>query len=276
MSTTATTLVSVIISSYQQERALKLVLAALGASVTDSMEVVIADDGSEPTMAEQLAGEITAYPFPIRWCWQEDRGFRKSRALDRAVMMTRSPLLVFLDADCIPQRDLVEIYRQRWQPGEFLTGGGIFMSDGFSARLDPQKVADGLHEHCLAPLQRALQWRRRFSDFLSRDRQLERPRLLGGNFAVCRELFDRVDGFDQVFHHFGKEDSDIRNRMRHAGARGKSLVNVARAFHLGESHAPSTDRATLPRSYYIPAGQNPLARRGCSKVVPEKRDRSSD
>lgn len=267
--------VSVIVAGYNQVRGIGLVLAALGASRADRFEVVIADDGSEPQLVDGLADEIAAAPFPVRWCWQEDRGFRKSRSLDRAVMMTRSQLLVFLDGDCIPQRNLVEIYRQQWRPREFMTGGVIFLSDRFSARLDRQKVADGTHERVLAPLQRSRQWRRHFSDLISRGGDLERPRLLGGNFAVCRQLFDLVDGFDQVFHHFGKEDSDLRNRMRHAGAHGKSLVHQARAYHLGSHQAPSYDRAVLPRSYYIPGGKNPVARDGSSKVAPESNDSSS-
>ena len=95
--------VSVIVAGYNQAPGIGLVLAALGASTPEGLEVVIADDGSDPRLVDRLADEIESAPFPVRWCWQEDRGFRKSRSLDRAVMMTRSPLLVFLDGGRIPQ-----------------------------------------------------------------------------------------------------------------------------------------------------------------------------
>jgi GT2 family glycosyltransferase len=49
---------------------------------------------------------------------------------------------------------------------------------------------------------------------------------------VSAELFREVDGFDEAFLGYGKEDSDLRNRMRNAGARGISLWGEARVCHL--------------------------------------------
>ncbi len=59
-----------------------------------------------------------------------------------------------------------------------------------------------------------------------------RPRIRGGNFAVAADLFQAVNGFDEVYCGYGKEDSDLRDRMRNAGARGISVWTSAIATHL--------------------------------------------
>jgi len=54
----------------------------------------------------------------------------------------------------------------------------------------------------------------------------------GGNFAVNREVFEEVNGFDENYVEFSQEDSDIRNRFMKGAYRPVSLHTKARVFHL--------------------------------------------
>ncbi|MGA1779869.1 MAG: glycosyltransferase [Planctomycetota bacterium] len=107
MSTSPPPTTAVFVAAYNQAESLTLVLAALAAAPRTDFEVHVADDGSAPRMEERLHGEVEALPFPMTFHWQEDRGFRKAEILNAAVLTTKAELLIFLDGDCIPSRNLV-------------------------------------------------------------------------------------------------------------------------------------------------------------------------
>ena len=74
---------SIIVASYDQPRSLALSLAALERQPLERGEVIIADDGSgEETHAlvRRFARDVEC---PVIFVMQEDRGFRKARALNR-------------------------------------------------------------------------------------------------------------------------------------------------------------------------------------------------
>lgn len=259
---------TVVVASYNQPRELALVLAGLSAQTDPRFDVVIADDGSDPPASatvEALRGDL---PFAVSCVWQEDAGFRKMRAQNLAALRSDAELLVFLDGDCIPYRDLVAVYRRRMRPGEFGVGGYIFLGEEETRRLTPEAVRRGAHERRLDP---ATWWRLHTAHLRNRlyaiplhPQRPNRPRIRGGNFGVARDLFERVDGFDEVFAGYGKEDSELRNRMRNAGARGISLWTRARLCHVSRRVYAAIPRPPTPRDLYEESFRRVRARVGLS------------
>lgn len=263
---------SVVVAAYNQPRELSLVLASLAAQTDPRFDVVIADDGSSPPASatvDALARE-DGLPFRVACVRQEDAGFRKMRAQNLAALAALergAELLLFLDGDCVPWRDWVAVYRRRMKPGEFGVGGYIFLGDGETRRLTPDAVRRGAHERPLGAAAwwrlEAAHWRNRlYAAPLLRARRPNRPRIRGGNFAVACELFERVDGFDEAFAGYGKEDSELRNRMRGAGARGISLWNRARVCHLSTRVYAGVPRPPTPRDLYAGSFRRVRARVG--------------
>jgi len=255
---------TVVVAAYNQSHELALVLAALAAQTDPNFDVVIADDGSDPPAERELAALAAELPFAIEWTWQEDVGFRKMRAQNRAALRRDSELILFLDGDCVPYRNWVATYRRCAKPGEFLVGGYIFLSEEETLRLTPEAVRAGAHER---RLDAETWWRLHSADWRNRlyaGRRKNRPRIRGGNFAVARDLFERVDGFDEAFSGFGKEDSELRNRMRNAGARGISLWTRALLCHLSKRVFPSAPRPQTPRDLYDESFSRIRARVGLS------------
>jgi GT2 family glycosyltransferase len=255
---------TVVVAAYNQPRELALALAALAAQSDPHFDVVIADDGSDPPAERELEELAAQLPIEIGWVWQEDAGFRKMRAQNRAALRTRSELLLFLDGDCVPYRDWVATYRRHARPGEFLVGGYIFLSEEETLRLTPDAVRAGAHERPLGP---RTWWRLHAADWRNRlyaGRRANRPRIRGGNFGVARDLFERVDGFDEALAGYGKEDSELRNRMRTAGARGISLWTRALLCHVSSRVFPGVPRPPTPRGLYEESFRRVRARVGLS------------
>lgn len=240
---------TVVVSVYNQMRELELVLAALAAQSDPAFDVILADDGSAPPareLAERLAPSL---PFAIRQVWQPDAGFCKARIQNVAALGTSSELLIFLDGDCIPFRDLVAVYRRRALPGEFMAGAVVDLGVATSRVLTPASVRTGAHESAVGLGARCDLARKQWANWWYRKRRQRRPRIRGGNFAVAASLFHAVNGFDEVYCGYGKEDTDLRDRMRNAGARGISLWTSARATHLSRKLSPSAARRS-PAALY--------------------------
>jgi len=262
----------VVVAAYNQPRELGLALAGLAAQTDPCFDVVVADDGSSPPASaavDALARE-GALPFRVTCVRQEDAGFRKMRAQNLAALAALergAELLLFLDGDCVPWRDWVAVYRRRMRPGEFGVGGYLFLGEEETRRLTPQAVRRGEHER---PPGAAAWWRlekahwrnRLYATPPLRGRRPNRPRIRGGNFAVACDLFERVDGFDEAFAGYGKEDSELRNRMRNAGARGISLWNRARVCHLSTRVYAGVPRPPTPRDLYAESFRRVRARLG--------------
>jgi len=255
---------TVVVAAYNQPREIQLVLSALAAQTDPRFDVVIADDGSDPPAERAVAALGAELPYPVACVRQEDAGFRKMRAQNLAALRSAAEWLLFLDGDCVPHRDWVAVHRRRARPGEFTVGGYVFLDEAATQSLTPESVRRGAHER---PLDAATWWRlssAHWRNLLYAGRRPNRPRIRGGNFGVARDLFERVDGFDESFAGYGKEDSELRNRMRCSGARGISLWTRARVCHLSTGVFPGVPRPQTPRDLYEESFRRIRARVGLS------------
>jgi hypothetical protein len=67
--------------------------------------------------------------------------------------------------------------------------------------------------------------------------------ILGCNLAIWREDLVAVNGYDEAYEGWGKEDSDLAARLYHLGRRRKMVHGRAILYHLNH---PAASRAQLP------------------------------
>lgn len=256
---------TVIVATYNQPEPLRLVLASLAAQSDPNFDVIVADDGSAPSCHGQVERAANEFGLRARVIWQPDDGFRKARAQNLAALETDAELFVFIDGDCLAFRDLIAQYRSKARHGEFCVGAVVFLDGGLTRSLAESDVRAGAHERALTLRERLRAFDVHWRNELNLARRLERPRIRGGNFAVSADLFREVDGYDEVFGGYGKEDSDLRNRMRNAGARGISLWHRAFVAHLARDVVQRAGfRERPPADLYRAGKQRVRARSGLS------------
>ena len=119
---------SVIITTYNSEEWLHKVLVGYSIQTESDFEIVIADDGSSNKTKTTIASFSSKFKFPIVHVWHEDKGFRKSRILNKAILKSNSNYLLFTDGDCIPRKDFVATHLKYKQEGYFLSGGYFKLS----------------------------------------------------------------------------------------------------------------------------------------------------
>jgi len=242
--------VSLIISSYNQTNALALVLEGVLTQTHPIDELLIGDDGSQPDTRELIDAFAQRAPFPVQFETQEDRGFRKSRAVNNAIRIAKQEHILILDGDCIPPPKWVENYVAVLSRGvPFATAGYVLLDlDQVQALSKDQIAAGRVDELITAEHRRKFQKIHRKERLYAFLRQRKKPKILGGNWAANRECLYAVNGFDERFDGFGKEDSDIRNRLCNAGFRGRSLWDHNWVYHCTHDFDPRRNLPEVVRS----------------------------
>ena len=234
--------VSVIISFYNHIHYLKLLLAGFDRQTFKDFEVIIADDGSRKQVVQQIEEIMNDYSFPIRHLWQEDKGFRKNKIYNTAIMAASSDFLIFIDGDCIPHKDFVKEHYLNKEPNCCATGRRVNLSGKITIRLTPAKVRKGFLDKSLGLLfydsmvnttdsaEKGIYLRSRFLRKLINKKSRG---LLGCNMSIHKEDILAINGFDERYEapSIG-EDTDIQYRLELAGVKIKSLNNIAVQYHL--------------------------------------------
>lgn len=135
--------VSVIISTYNEPDWLEKALWGWDAQSERGFELIVADDGSGPETAERIERLRGETGLQIRHVWQEDRGFRKSAILNRAIEAAAGEYLVFSDGDCIPRADFLATHIRLARPGCYLSGGYVKLPRAVSEAITREDVREG-------------------------------------------------------------------------------------------------------------------------------------
>lgn len=246
----------VILATYNQVPFLRFVLRGYLRQTTRDFTLVFADDGSGPEQREFLSSWIPrlhAAGIAAEHVWHEDQGWRKNRIMNEAVRRAGDErLLIFSDGDCIPPAHFIQRHLEVYEPRSFHVAGPIRWNQEVTERLTEADVESGAFEGFVEPWHR--KWLLRFkrkSEWGMLLRRKNRPKVIGLNMAVDRELFEEINGFDENFRWaYRGEDTDLRDRLMCLKPRPKVKVLYTwnDVFHMWhERKARSDDGADYYR-----------------------------
>jgi glycosyltransferase involved in cell wall biosynthesis len=238
---------SLIITTYNWEAALDVVLTSVRAQSRLPDEVLIADDGSGPATADLIARHARSFPVPLHHVWHEDVGFRLTAIRNRAVAVARGPYVIMLDGDMLLHREFVASHLAFAEPGSYAQGGRVLLRQavtrrilaGDRVRIRPWTRGIGnrinvIHSPLLARLYRGPQGPFR--------------RTRGGNMGYWLDDARRINGYDEECVGWGAEDVEFAVRLQNAGVRRRNLKFGGIAFHLHHATRPAhTEPANLER-----------------------------
>ncbi len=221
--------ISLVVSTYQAPQALRLILEQVMAEHRFFVEVLIAEDAQDAKTREVVQPFMASFPQQIRHLTQADQGFRKSRILNLALAEAKGNLIVFLDGDCLPHSHFIRDHLALAQAGHFVQGRRAYVKQsavkevyekGF--RFWPLLFKGRLHG-----LAKAFRWLR---PRVKIDQSLDKA--LGCNLAVWKHDLLAVNGLDEAYEGWGREDSDLVARLYHLGLKRKLVHGRAIVFHL--------------------------------------------
>lgn len=242
--------VAVILCTYRQPAWLRKSLWGYALQTYRNFDLIVADDGSGPETADVVEEARRETDLEIRHLWQEDRGFRKPRILNEAILAADADYLVFSDGDCVPRDDFVEAHVRLAEPGRFLGGGALRMPRRVAERITREDLASGramrlgwLVRRGWRPGHRVLRLtrRRRLAALLDAVTPTKSV-FNGGNGSVWREAAVAVNGFEQEMGYRG-QDREFGDRLTHLGLRCRQVRHRAVVLHLEHDRPYATSEA---------------------------------
>ena len=233
--------VSVVIPAYRRPGQLDVLLEALTQQTYPShlIEVIVTDDGSDPPLDPKIPEGLD-----VTVLRQERDGFGLARARNLGARSATGEVVVFFDADMLPETGWLEAHARPHHHHSPLAGIGprthvsrleVGMDEIRSGTPIEELLADSGPERPEWILER---WRATDDGRIGDDIWWG---MSGGNFSVARGLFLDVGGYDEEgFKEWGGEDNDLGYRIYQRGA-FVVPIHDAMAWHLGPATNDSAD-----------------------------------
>ncbi|ROQ21274.1 glycosyl transferase family 2 [Marinimicrobium koreense] len=231
--------VSVIMTTYNSPVWLEKVLWGYSVQTHKDFEIVIGDDGSTDETREVIERVKAQTGLAIRHIWQEDKGFRKCRILNKCILEADSDYLVFTDGDCIPRRDFLAVHLAEARPGTYLSGGYHKLPMATSEQITKDDIISGrcfdlawLKAHGLKRSHKNL----KLTATPGQAKLLNRItptacNFKGSNGSVWKRDALAVNGFDERMP-WGGLDREFGVRLINSGIRPKHVRYNAIVIHL--------------------------------------------
>ena len=209
-------LASVVISYYKNIPNLEILLLALNnQSSKNTFEVIISEDDDAEATSNFISEQQALLSFPLIHVSQSDEGFRKCKALNRAIAATSTDFIIFIDGDCIPHRHLVKQYLLAKQPGRVMYGRRVMLSEKITTSIFHNK-----NMNSFVFINLLLKGCKRVEEGLYLPfipqvfKRKKAGRLLGCNMGIFKQDLLFINGFDEDYIFAGGgEDSDIEWRL---------------------------------------------------------------
>ncbi len=215
--------VAVVIPVYNRARLLQRTLAGLAAQrgyPRDLIEVIVVDDGSD----EDVAGTVSsmAGALPVSLHRQQRDGYGAGRARTLGAQRTSADVVLFVDADCLPDPGLVAAH-MAWHHRSAdlvvvgarhpLDTGNLEVDDLASGSVDLRALAGARSDD--PGDWRATLYRRTAG--LVHGTEAYRA-VVSNNLSMHRSVFLAAGGFSPDFRRWGGEDTELGWRLWQAGA----------------------------------------------------------
>ena len=227
-----------IITVYNNVVATKCVFESLLTQTDKNFSVAIADDGSGPEIGN-LIKEYSNKGLNIRHVYQEDKGFRKARILNKTIASSKADYIVMIDNDIVLERNFIRDHRYIAKPGYFVSGRRV----NLGPRITDLYIKNNMTSSWLENRWHILWWgltkQLKGGEFgfrlpwtLVKLWGKKPGTLIGANFGVWRSDLIQINGFDNEFNGYGCEDVDIEWRLLASGVKRQSLKGRGCGFHL--------------------------------------------
>lgn len=238
--------ISLVINTFDQPEYLARVLAAVTRQTAPPAEVLLADDGSGPPTRELFSGWSARQNFRAAHLWQPHEDFRRARILNESIAAARGDYLVFLDGDTVPHPRFLADHAAAGRPGFFVQGHRALIGQNaatwFGRNHFPADRRRAVLQNQISSLKNAFRW-----PFAVRQLKPHLRGIRGCNLAIWRDDLLRVNGYNEDFAGWGREDSELAARLFHAGRQRLDLRGRALCFHLWHPPASRAGLATNDR-----------------------------
>jgi len=222
---------SLIISTYNWPEALELVLKSVLKQVLLPSEIIIADDGSDIVTKKLIEKFKELFAIPLIHVWHEDSGFQKAIILNKAIAKSSGNYIIQIDGDCILHDKFIKDHVVKSEKGVYLHGARVNIKQKYLFELfENQQVNFNFGSKGIKKRTRAL-YSKTLSDKYKKKSQFSK-KYRGCNTSFFKKDFIAVNGYNEEFKGWGREDSELALRFHNLGLFSKRLRYNGIVYHI--------------------------------------------
>lgn len=222
---------ALLISTYNWSEALELIFLSIKKQSILPDEILIADDGSNEKTKIVIDNFIKETNFNIIHVWQEDKGFRKSMILNKTIALSKADYIIQIDGDCIIHNNFVKDHINNSRIKHYLYGSRVNILGFYVDKIFDQKIISfNLFSNGIRNKTRTIYLPFLSKFFKPQDKISKKFR--GCNVSYWRNDIISINGYNEDFEGWGREDSDLAIRLLNNGISGKRLKFCGILFHI--------------------------------------------
>lgn len=222
---------AVIVTTFNRVKALNRVLESIVAQDVRPSLVVVVDDGSGVDSRSIVERFVSV--LDVVYCWIPDRGFRAARIRNLGILRSQNfARLIFIDGDCVLPPHFVRAHLALGSQSKIIAGNRILLDkdltediENGNTRVDKVFFARFLFRWLPLGILRDLKWG-----------CWQTVRTCNMSASVHDVYL--IEGFDEEYEGWGREDSDFVIRLLRLGdigiRSGRFAATVAHLFHSEE------------------------------------------
>ena len=264
--------ISVIVTLYNRlEYARNMILSLLHQTLMID-ELVFADDGSKDDVADVIKDLVDRCPFEIKVVYQEDIGFRLARSRNNGARVATGDFLIFLDQDVIMPDDFIEkIYKNR-KKKRIISSRGIssykeqkdYIQNEINKKYDFNKIYSIVTKLQKDGIQYFLNKDKLYRILYKLKLRSRGAKIVGLIFALYKEDFININGFDDNYKGWGKEDDDFGNRFYKYG--GEAYPVEFKEYPIHMYHKVASSKNDSPNEEYYQKRKKEISKRNYKAV----------
>jgi glycosyltransferase involved in cell wall biosynthesis len=225
---------TLIITTYNWPKALEIVLMGVENQTLLPDEILIADDGSTEETSNLIKKWQTKLKTTIIHSWQEDIGFRLATSRNKAIAKSTGDYIIMIDGDLVLHPNFIKDHVIHCNKNQFVIGTRVLLKDDYSKQLLSKKNINFSvnNNYILANSKNLIN-----NSFLSKIcsyKTTSYKQVRGCNMACFKTDLIKVNGFNEDFIGWGREDTEIVVRLLNAKIIRKNVkfnANVLHIFH---------------------------------------------
>ena len=222
---------TLIISTFNWPQALELCLKSIAKQKHLPDEVIIADDGSGEETKLLIDTIKKDFPAPLLHVWHEDKGFRKTIILNKAIHQSSFEYIIQVDGDVLLDKHFISDHLSSADFDTFIRGTRAMLTkEKTDVLLASKKIA-------LSPFSSGVKHRNNALRIfvlkaLGARKEWSSNSVRGSNLSFWKADFIKVNGYNNDIYGWGHEDEELAARFINTGIIKKIVKLCAVQYHL--------------------------------------------
>ena len=222
---------TLIITTYNWPDSLELVLKSIESQTITPDEVIVADDGSAAETKAVVSRFQEDSDLNIIHSWQKNKGHRVAKSRNKAIAKSSGDYIILVDGDLILHRKFIQDHINNAQVNYFVQGSRVLLTEYETNKiLDRKKIIFSFFSSGLKNRKNALH-----SNVMSKFFSTKKNYIRGiktCNMGFYRQDCININGFNNDFEGWGREDNEFIVRLLNNGINRKNVYFNAIQYHL--------------------------------------------